>query len=40
MALGFILLGLSIHTVESTQAFMAYLIEYSISNLNAFILLI
>ena len=37
---GFILLGLSIHTVESTQAFMFYLIQYSISNLNAFILLI
>ncbi len=37
---GFVLLGLSIHTVESTQAFMFYLIQYSISNLNAFILLI
>jgi NADH-ubiquinone oxidoreductase chain 2 len=37
---GFILLGLSIHTVESTQAFLFYLIQYSISNLNAFILLI
>jgi NADH-ubiquinone oxidoreductase chain 2 len=37
---GFILLGLSIHTVESTQAFMFYLIQYSISNLNAFILII
>jgi NADH-ubiquinone oxidoreductase chain 2 len=37
---GFILLGLSIHTVESTQAFMFYLIQYSISNLNAFMLLI
>ena len=37
---GFILLGLSIHTVESTQAFMFYLMQYSISNLNAFILLI
>ena len=35
---GFILLGLSIHTVESTQAFM--LIQYSISNLNAFILIL
>ena len=37
---GFILLGLSIHTVESTQAFMFYLIQYSISNLNAFMLVI
>ena len=37
---GFILLGLSIHTVESTQAFMFYLMQYSISNLNAFVLLI
>jgi|SRR6266496_1029887 len=37
---GFVLLGLSIHTVESTQAFMFYLIQYSISNLNAFILII
>jgi NADH-ubiquinone oxidoreductase chain 2 len=38
--IGFILLGLSIHTVESTQAFMFYLIQYSISNLNAFMLII
>jgi NADH-ubiquinone oxidoreductase chain 2 len=37
---GFILIGLSIHTVESTQAFVFYLIQYSISNLNAFILII
>jgi NADH-ubiquinone oxidoreductase chain 2 len=37
---GFILLALSIHTVESTQAFMFYLIQYSLSNLNAFILII
>jgi len=37
---GFILLGLTIHTVESTQAFMFYLIQYSISNLNAFMLII
>jgi NADH-ubiquinone oxidoreductase chain 2 len=37
---GFILLGLSIHTVESTQAFMFYLMQYSISNLNAFLLII
>jgi NADH-ubiquinone oxidoreductase chain 2 len=37
---GFILLGLSIHSVESTQAFMFYLMQYSISNLNAFMLII
>ena len=37
---GFILLGLSIHTVESTQAFMFYLIQYSVSNLNAFMLIL
>src|SRR5207248_3208861 len=37
---GFILLGLSIQTVESTQAFMFYLIQYSVSNLNAFIIII
>ena len=37
---GFILLGLNIHTVESTQAFMFYLIQYSISNLNAFMLIL
>jgi len=37
---GFILLALSIHSVESTQAFLFYLMQYSISNLNAFILII
>jgi NADH-ubiquinone oxidoreductase chain 2 len=37
---GFILLALSIHSIESTQAFMFYLMQYSISNLNAFILII
>lgn len=37
---GFILLALSINTVESIQAFLFYLIQYSISNLNAFIILI
>ncbi len=37
---GFILLGLAIHTVESTQAFIFYLIQYSVSNLNAFMLII
>jgi NADH-ubiquinone oxidoreductase chain 2 len=38
--LGFLLLALSINSVESIQAFLFYLIQYSISNLNAFIILI
>lgn len=38
--LGFILLALSINSVESIQAFIFYIIQYSISNLNAFIILI
>ena len=38
--IGFILLALSISSIESTQAFLFYLIQYSISNLNAFIILI
>jgi len=37
---GFILLALSISSIESTQAFLFYLIQYSISNLNAFLILI
>jgi NADH-ubiquinone oxidoreductase chain 2 len=37
---GFILLSLSIISIESIQAFFFYLIQYSISNLNSFILLI
>lgn len=37
---GFILLALSISSIESTQAFIFYLIQYSISNLNIFIILI
>jgi NADH-ubiquinone oxidoreductase chain 2 len=37
---GFILLALSINSIESIQAFIFYLIQYSISNLNAFIILI
>ena len=37
---GFILLALSIHNVESTQAFMFYLMQYSLANLNAFMLII
>ena len=38
--LGFILLALSINSVESIQAFIFYLMQYSITNLNAFIILI
>ncbi len=37
---GFILLALSISSIESTQAFIFYLIQYSISNLNAFFILV
>ncbi len=38
--LGFILLALTINSLESTQAFIFYIMQYSISNLNAFIILI
>src|ERR1700761_9663824 len=38
--LGFILLSLCINNIESSKAFFFYLIQYSISNLNAFIILI
>ena len=37
---GFILLALSVNTTESVQAFIFYVMQYSISNLNAFVLLI
>jgi len=37
---GFILLALSICSIESTQAFIFYLVQYSVSNLNVFIILI
>jgi NADH-ubiquinone oxidoreductase chain 2 len=37
---GFILLALSINTTESIQAYIFYILQYSISNLNAFIILI
>jgi NADH-ubiquinone oxidoreductase chain 2 len=37
---GFILLALSISSIESTKAFIFYLMQYSISNLNAFIILV
>lgn len=38
--LGFILLALSINSVESIQAFIFYLMQYSISNLAVFMILI
>jgi NADH-ubiquinone oxidoreductase chain 2 len=38
--LGFILLALSINSAESIQAFYFYIIQYSITNLNAFLILI
>nr|QCW06916.1 NADH dehydrogenase subunit 2 [Drechslerella brochopaga] len=37
---GFILLALTINTIESIQAFIFYLIQYSLSNLNFFIILL
>ena len=37
---GFMLLALGIHSTESIQAFIYYLIQYSISSLNAFIILL
>lgn len=37
---GFILLALSISSVESTQAFIFYLTQYSISNVNLFFILV
>ena len=38
--IGFILLALSINSIESIQAFIFYLIQYTLANLNAFVLLI
>jgi NADH-ubiquinone oxidoreductase chain 2 len=38
--LGFILLSLCVNNFESSRAFFFYLIQYSISNLNAFIIII
>jgi NADH-ubiquinone oxidoreductase chain 2 len=38
--LGFILLALSINTLESSRALFFYIIQYSLSNLNAFVILI
>nr|YP_009663684.1 NADH dehydrogenase subunit 2 [Dactylella tenuis]QCW06826.1 NADH dehydrogenase subunit 2 [Dactylella tenuis] len=37
---GFILLALTINTIESTQAFLFYLMQYSLSNLNFFFILL
>lgn len=37
---GFLLLGLSIYSIESIQAFTFYLVQYTITNLNIFIILI
>ena len=37
---GFILLALGISSIESTQAFIFYLTQYTISNLNAFIIIL
>jgi NADH-ubiquinone oxidoreductase chain 2 len=38
--IGFILLALSINSVESIESFIFYLLQYTISNLNAFIILV
>jgi NADH-ubiquinone oxidoreductase chain 2 len=38
--IGFILLALSIGSVESIQSFIFYLLQYSISNLNGFLILV
>jgi NADH-ubiquinone oxidoreductase chain 2 len=37
---GFILLALSINSVESIQSFIFYILQYSISNLNVFLILV
>lgn len=37
---GFILLALSINTAESIQAFIFYILQYTLSNLNAFMILV
>jgi NADH-ubiquinone oxidoreductase chain 2 len=38
--LGFMLLALSINSIESIESFIFYIVQYSISNLNAFIILV
>lgn len=37
---GFILLGLTVNSIESIQSFIFYLMQYSLTNLNAFMLLL
>ena len=37
---GFILLALSINSAESIQSYIFYILQYSLSNLNAFIILV
>lgn len=37
---GFILLALGINTIESSQAFLFYLMQYTVANLNVFIILV
>jgi len=37
---GFILLALSINTIESSRSFFFYILQYSISNLNLFIIIL
>lgn len=38
--MGFILLALSINSAESIQSYIFYILQYSLSNLNAFIILV
>jgi NADH-ubiquinone oxidoreductase chain 2 len=38
--IGFILLALLVHNIESNQAFLFYIIQYIVTNLNAFMLLL
>ena len=38
--IGFILLGLIVHTIESYQSFMFYIFQYIFTNLNAFLIII
>lgn len=38
--IGFILLALAMNTLESSRAFFFYILQYSLSNLNAFLILI
>ena len=37
---GFILLAIAVNSIESIQAFIFYIMQYSLSNLNAFLLII